>query len=244
MSENQSSIVVSPPSVKPQKTFKNRIGEAYGRLTIEAYLGRDKWNKAVWLCRCECGTAIEATTQNLVTGNTMSCRCLQSELMRSKKTIHGRTKTPVYAVWATMISRCTNPRNRRFRDYGGRGIRVCSGWRRGHNNMTGFECFISSMGERPRGMTIERRNNNSHYCCGGCSECEIMDWQPNCYWETREGQGNNKRNNRLFTLDGVTMSVTRWGKKFGISASRIVDRVQWGWSFEKAVKTPVRKCAK
>jgi len=79
-----------------------------------------------------------------------------------------------------MIQRCTNPKCRRYKDYGGRGITVCTRWLK-------FENFYADMGECPPGMTLERKDNNKGY------------YKANCRWATNKEQGNNKRNNRLLT---------------------------------------------
>lgn len=88
---------------------------------------------------------------------------------------HGMRQHPVYDVWAEMIQRCTNPKHRRYADYGGRGISVCERWRRS------FNTFFTDMGERPRGLTLERRDNDRGYEPG------------NCYWATPTEQNLNKR---------------------------------------------------
>lgn len=78
-------------------------------------------------------------------------------------------------IWKAMIQRCTNPNDRRWKDYGGRGITVCQRWRES------FEAFYADMGPRPDGLSIDRVNNDRGYS------------PQNCQWATREQQARNKR---------------------------------------------------
>ena len=93
---------------------------------------------------------------------------------------HGMFTTPEYKVWAAMVQRCTNPNDKRWAKYGGRGITVCERWRL-------FANFIADIGERPAGMSLERIDNERGYC------------PENCRWDTPNAQARNKglyRSNR------------------------------------------------
>jgi len=90
---------------------------------------------------------------------------------------HGLSNTPVYYVWCNMLKRCTNPNDPAYRNYGGRGIKVCARW-------TVFSNFFQDMGFPPR-TTIERRNNDGDYT------------PRNCYWATRTAQALNRRPYKL-----------------------------------------------
>ncbi len=84
------------------------------------------------------------------------------------------TKTPGYTSWKTMRQRCNNPNNTNYHHYGGRGITICDRW-------DSFANFIEDMGERPEGLTLERRNTNGNYN------------PTNCYWATQSQQITNRR---------------------------------------------------
>jgi hypothetical protein len=110
-----------------------------------------------------------------------------------------------------MRARCDSPKDKRYSDYGGRGIEVCERWSK-------FENFLMDMGEVPLGMSIERINNNGNY-------------EPsNCKWADRVEQGSNKRNNVLIALDGEVLTTSQWSRKTGIMLCTIRARLKAGYS--------------
>lgn len=125
----------------------------------------------------------------------------------------GPRSHPVYDVWAEMIQRCTNPRHRRYADYGGRGIGVCLRWR------GSFAAFLEDMGPRPEGLTLERRDNSRGY-------------EPsNCCWATRAEQSLNKRRykNNSTGLSGVEWDA-RCGGRYRVNIRRQGKRVHLGFT--------------
>jgi hypothetical protein len=142
----------------------------FGRLLALNYAGDSKW-----LCKCDCGTFKLVHTAALTRGTTRSCGCLQKELVRTRRTTHGASATPTYAIWHGMLSRCTNPNATGYRRYGGRGIKVYERWR-------SFSNFLADMGERPPGLTIDRYPDTNG------------DYAPsNCRWATWSEQAPNRR---------------------------------------------------
>lgn len=133
---------------------------------------------------------------------------------------HGLTHTPEYEAWAAMHARCGNPRCKSYKDYGGRGIRVCERWK-------SFEAFIADMGRRPDGCSLDRfPDNNGNYEPG------------NCRWATSRQQGNNKRNNVWLTLNGQTKTFMEWAREYGIPRGKLRKRLKAGWPLQEALTRP------
>jgi hypothetical protein len=117
---------------------------------------------------------------------------------------------PEYNSWRAMVARCSNPNNIRYREYGGRGIRVCERWLRWRN-------FIADMGRKPSAShSIERINRDGGYD------------PTNCRWADREEQARNKGNSRHVVLDGESMSLTVAADRLGISYKAAHHRLTRG----------------
>jgi len=120
-----------------------------------------------------------------------------------------------------MKGRCFNRNDAAFDNYGGRGITMCDRWLK-------FDNFISDMGPKPMGFSIERINNNGNY-------------EPsNCKWIPRPDQGRNRRCNYAVTIDGKTASINAWAVSLGVSPWMIYGRIKNGWNQVDAVLTPSR----
>ena len=148
----------------------------FGRLTVIAFNKTLKSNgMSMWECKCSCGKSKSVRRDVLLNGEVSSCGCLRREV----KTKHGKRKTKVYDVWASMIQRCSNPNSSHYHYYGGRGIGVCERWQE-------FKNFYADMGEPMPGLTIERVNNEKGYS------------PDNCKWATQMEQNNNSRRCRNY----------------------------------------------
>lgn len=126
------------------------------------------------ICRCDCGATTTVLLSHLRSGRTKSCGCGHAPEK------HGASKRgplrPLYAIWCAMIQRCTNPNNRHWKNYGGRGITVCAEWR------ASFPAFSTHVGARPAPrLTLDRIDNDRGYEPG------------NVRWATRTQQNLNSR---------------------------------------------------
>lgn len=196
------------------------VGQRFERLTVVS-LAEMRNGRPRWACRCDCGAEVVVAGNHLKSGATRSCGCLQRELAAQRATTHGKSRTRTYRIWDLMHSRCTNPKNLRFKQYGGRGITVCESWRT-------FEGFLADMGECPDGCSIDRIDPNGNYEPG------------NCRWATEAVQQNNRTSNRMIEFNGRTQSLADWAREIGIKPATLRHRIESGWSIEDAMTKGTR----
>lgn len=129
--------------------------------------------------------------------------------------------TKLYKVWFAIKERCFNPNNKSFHNYGGRGITICKEW---INDYASFRDWSYENGYQ-EGLSIDRIDNNGNYS------------PDNCRWTSRKVQGNNRRNNLFYTLDGRTQSVAQWAEELGIKHNTLLLRLE-KWPLRRALTEP------
>lgn len=130
------------------------------------------------------------------------------------------SRTQTFRRWAAMLNRCMNQRAACFKNYGGRGIKVCERWMR-------FENFYADMGDCPPGLSLDRIDNDGNY-------------EPaNCRWATIVEQARNKRNTVLIAAFGVKRTIEEWSRETGLPWGTIYGRaILRSWPGERAVSQP------
>ena len=144
----------------------SRIGKQYGHLTILNRVGSDKFRRAIYTCICSCGTEVLKNTDYLAKVANASCGCRSNDNRILAQLKHGQSKrsgsTKLYEVWKGMLARCSNPNNKAYKYYGGKGIKVSQEWK-------SFEIFYADMGEIPfEKAQLDRIDANGDYCKTNC----------------------------------------------------------------------------
>lgn len=136
---------------------------------------------------------------------------------------HGHCKgyrSVEYSTWRNIKVRCLNPNSEDFKDYGGRGIKICDKW------INSFPHFLQDMGQRPKGFQIDRIDNDKGY-------------EPsNCRWVAPKPQQRNRSDNRFITAFGRTKTLAEWCEETGFGHKLISRRLDRGWAAELAISTP------
>ena len=165
---------------KNQSRKQDYIGRKFGRLTIiknTNIVGHVE-------CLCDCGNRKTILLASIKSGHTKSCGCLHKEQLRARNTTHGKRHHPVTKILYGMRSRCLNAKDKQYKDYGGRGIKICKEW----EDVATFFNWAIDAGWKP-GLNIDRKDPNGDY--EPCN-CRFVD------------DGLNSRNTRLLRVDNAS----------------------------------------
>ena len=206
--------------------YKKRdiIGNRYGKLTVIADLGHYKESDRHYysLVKCDCGNEFPVLDSNLINGRCTQCRsCANSE--------HQKYKSKIYGIYSNMKRRCYDSKDKSFKNYGARGIKVCEEWLK--NPSTFFEwAYKNGYEEKEYGeCTLDRKNVNGDYC------------PENCRWVNEQIQANNRRNTIYMDYKGERMPLRDVARITGIKPITIYYRLKHGMSDEDAIKEIVRE---
>lgn len=219
---------------------KDLTGQKYNMLTIIKQSGINKQNRAMWLCRCDCGNEKILAGHDIINGSTKSCGCLAKEtrkenfskrwenkikkVKKPKRIIKYGKMTRHLKIYKGMKDRCYNPKNKRYKDYGGRGIKICDEWLKDYN------AFLKWALENgyDENLTIDRIDVNGNY-------------EPsNCRWATSKQQAFNRRSNHRITINGENKTITEWSEIRNIKITTICARIRRGMNEVDAIITPLK----
>lgn len=203
---------------------KDLTGQKFNMLTVKSFAFiRD--SHAYWNCVCDCGKTSVVNGSSLIRNKTKSCGCLGPALSSIRNaTQNGASKTRLYKLFYGIRDRCYNKNGKDYKNYGGRGIKICDKWLQDPNE---FIRWANNNGYK-KGLSIDRINVNGNY-------------EPsNCRWVSAKKQANNRRSNLVITFEGKTMTASEWCALKGWNRHVIPERLKKGWSLEKTMTTPLR----
>lgn len=160
-----------------------------------------------------CGNVFQTNAGRISRGRGKHCSKACSGRMQKMRHGHAArgSENPTYWSWANMVQRCTNPKAYKYPQYGGAGITVCDRWK------GDYAAFLADMGERPKGMTIDRIDGTKGYYPG------------NCRWATPEEQSGNLKTTSWVDYKGERITMSQLSKRLGISKKTLFYRVKQGW---------------
>lgn len=193
-----------------QKIRTGLEGQRCGYLTAICYAGSDG-RRSLWTIRCDCGKEFIMAASEWKKQKQKSCGCKRYETIRKLHTTHGMSGTPIWAVWHSMKERCECPTAQAWRNYGGRGIKVCERWSKS------FEAFLEDMGPTyQKGLTLDRIDVNGDYT------------PENCRWITMKEQARNRRGNRRIETPWGLITVSEASERSGIGVTTLLYRLDHG----------------
>lgn len=211
----------------PKTETEDLTGKTFGCFNVLEFVPKESspFPFATWKSRCMCGNDYYLCSYALKNGTLNSCGCEKSGSNQGRRITHGMSNSLLYKKWEDMKARTTNPNSWKWNEYGGRGIALYDDW----NDFVNFADWAFDTGYEDN-LTIERIDVNKGY-------------EPsNCRWATMKEQGNNRRNNTVYTINGETLTNSEWAERAGLTPGGLDHRVKvLGWSLEEAVSTPSRK---
>jgi hypothetical protein len=194
------------------------VGQRFKMRTVLEYLGLDKRSTAVFRVLCDCGSITTAKKPSILKSS--SCGCEQKRIAKQtcekRNTTHGKAGTTTYAIWKTMRQRCNDPNTIGYEFY--KNITIDPRW-------DNYQNFLDDMGERPKGLTLDRKDNSLGYS------------PENCRWATVKDQALNRRTTVMIEYRGKTKPLQTWCEEFHLPVEKIRQRFQRGWSADKAFTT-------
>jgi hypothetical protein len=197
-------------------------GKRFNRLFVDSFSHSDD-GLIYWNTICDCGTEKKIAGSRIKNGMTQSCGCLRMETIKRANTKHGHyvggMKSKTYASWEAMMDRCYRPSSGSFHSYGAKGVTVCERWHK-------FENFLADMGDRPLNHQLDRKDAGLGYSL------------KNCRWLTHLENQQNRRNVRVYELNGELLTGRQIAERFDAPVRIVGNRLSKGLSIEDALSPP------
>jgi len=204
--------------------FIDITGQKFNYLQVTSFC-ESKGGKSLWECICDCGKSTIVEGYALRNDKIKSCGCFAREQTRKRMTTHDDTASKEHIAWKSMINRTSNPKCERYKNYGGRGISVCSEW-------FTYQNFFNDMGRAPsKEHSIDRIDVNGNY------------ESSNCRWVDRKTQCRNRTSNNVQEYNGERLPLIELSEKYNVPYDLLCLRVSRGWNISEAINTPKRQTA-
>lgn len=206
------------------------LNQRFGRLQVIEYKGLNKHNHATWLCKCDCGKECIVASGNLRRGNQVSCGCQGLENRVAATTTHHLSSHPLHRIWRKIKERCYNPNQKSYKNYGARGVTMCSEWK---DDFKSFYDWAMLNGWK-KGLQVDKDIRGT----GKLYSPEM------CIITTQKENGNKTRRNVYITVNNQTKTAAQWSEIVGIPAPVICRRIREGWDHKDAITVKPRylKC--
>jgi hypothetical protein len=193
-------------------------GYRHKQLTVKELIETHPKQGKIYRCICDCGGETRTSESKIRRDETSSCRKCGSLRAREKMKRHGMTDSPEWNSWHRMMGRCIYTNEPiKVRTYRDKGRVVVS-------PLDQFEEFYKHIGPKPSPQhTVDRIDNDLPYQIG------------NIRWATWKEQANNRSNNRLITIDGVTKTLKQCAEEIGFTPEAIAGRLKRGYTVEQAL---------
>ena len=204
--------------------MKDLSNQRFGRLVAIKPCGKNKYRNVLWLCRCDCGKEHIVPSGKLLQGKSKSCGCYAHDLHVAQLEKHGITtggKPRTFVIWNGMKARCLNPKAVSYKNYGGRGLKICDDWL----TFANFHNWAVNNGYQD-GLELDRINNDMDYC------------PENCRWVSKAFNLGHQRKTRFIEVCSVKLNVTTWCKEVGLSRTKAYKLLHIG---EEAFREEVKK---
>lgn len=198
------------------------VGQKHNRLAVISESPSKRRGRPCWVCRCDCGKTVTATSTELRSGTKKSCGCATVDAAKARTT-HNKSHSPEYHTWDNMVRRCTKANHPEWKMYGGLGVTVHSEW------VSDFAAFYAHIGDRPSDRhSLDRFPD------------PFGNYEPgNVRWATWAEQARNKRTTKVYSLGVRCMVLTDWATFLGMSPQTLRHRlIKKNWTPVEAFTTP------